>query len=299
MNGAVIVTELRSGRTKSRPLVRNFLLIQDLVHLERRRDRLDQHGGADRAAREAQEVLGQAERVVPQAGLGVALHLGQVEVRALAFVDLFACRRHHVQREVGEAAGRALPIDQDVLLVQVPAARADHDRGQLVVRVQRVDLALVAGEVDGPVQRVLQVELAGDHVVPQWRVGVLEVSQPDVRAGVQRVDRHLAVGGAGDLDPPVDQAGRGLSDPPGRVVTRIPRLRQEVERAAGLELGLAGPSGRERLLPAVGQLGVEGRDEVYRPRREDLVVAVTVRAGDLHMSSSRHVRSSFGRAVTS
>ena len=74
MNGAVMVTLSRSGSTKSRPGVAEVLddaeqvvpaagveagrvvaqLVEDLLHLERGRDGLDQHGGADRAVRDAQ-----------------------------------------------------------------------------------------------------------------------------------------------------------------------------------------------------------------------------------------------------
>jgi hypothetical protein len=96
----------------------------------------------------------------------MALVLGQVEVGALALVDLPLRAGRHVQGEVGQAARGPHAVDQDVLLVQVPAAGADHDRGQLLIGAQRVRLALVAGVVDRPVERVLQVELAGDHVVP-------------------------------------------------------------------------------------------------------------------------------------
>ena len=56
-------------------------LVEDLVHLERRQDRLDQHGGPDGSARDAERVLGGVEDVVPEPGLEVALQLGQVEVR--------------------------------------------------------------------------------------------------------------------------------------------------------------------------------------------------------------------------
>ena len=57
-------------------------LEQDLVHLERREDRLDEHGRPDAAAGDAGRGLGVDEDVVPEAGLEVALELRQVEVRA-------------------------------------------------------------------------------------------------------------------------------------------------------------------------------------------------------------------------
>ena len=57
-------------------------LVEDLVHLERGEERLDEHGGLDRAVRQAERVLREGEDVVPEPRLEVALQLGQVEVRA-------------------------------------------------------------------------------------------------------------------------------------------------------------------------------------------------------------------------
>src|SRR5207245_11095647 len=62
-------------------------LVQDLVHLERGQDRLDQHRGADGAAGNAQLILRDIEDVVPEASLEVALELGQIEIWAAALVE--------------------------------------------------------------------------------------------------------------------------------------------------------------------------------------------------------------------
>ena len=264
-------------------------LVEDLLHLEGRRDRLDQDGGPDRAAREAEGVLGQVERVVPQPRLEVALVLGQVEVRPLALADLPLRARRHVQAEVDQAARGPHAVDEDVLFVQVPAARADHDRGQLVIRPQRVALSVGAGVVDRPVQRVLEVELAGDHVVPERGIGVLEVGQPDIGPGIKGIDRHFLVGRAGDLHPAVDQTGRERGDPPAQVLADVLRLGQEVEHRPAGEFGLAAAARGQQFGPARAEFGVEGGDEVDGLRRKDLVVAITVRTCDLHAFGSRHV----------
>ncbi len=264
-------------------------LVEDLLHLERGRDRLDQHRGPDRPARDAQEVLGQVERVVPEPRLEVALVLGQVEVGALARVELALRARRHVQREVGQGARGPHAVDQDVLLVQVPAARADHDRGQFPGGPQRVVLALGGAEVDRPVQRVHQVELAGDHVVPQRGIRVLEVGQPDLRPGVEGVDGHLHLGRAGDLHPAVGQPGRRRRDPPVRVLADVRGLRQEVQHGAAGQLGLAAAARGEQLGPARAELGVQRGDQVDGLRRQDLVVTIAVGARDLHTFGSRHV----------
>ena len=57
-------------------------LVEDLVHLERGEDGLDQDGGADGAARDAERVLRVDEHVVPEPRFEMALELRQVEVRA-------------------------------------------------------------------------------------------------------------------------------------------------------------------------------------------------------------------------
>jgi hypothetical protein len=51
-------------------------LVQDLVHLERGQHGLDEDGGADRAARDRQALLGEEKDVVPEAGLEMRLELG-------------------------------------------------------------------------------------------------------------------------------------------------------------------------------------------------------------------------------
>ncbi len=65
-------------------------LVEDRVHLEGRGDRLDQDGRAERAPRDRERVLGEAEHVVPQGCLVGALELRQVHGRRDAAVDLLA-----------------------------------------------------------------------------------------------------------------------------------------------------------------------------------------------------------------
>ncbi|GBD46410.1 hypothetical protein HRbin41_01237 [bacterium HR41] len=57
-------------------------LPEDLVHLERRRQRFDQHRDAHRAALEPELVLAQAQRLVPQPRLAMGFELRQIEVGA-------------------------------------------------------------------------------------------------------------------------------------------------------------------------------------------------------------------------
>lgn len=140
-------------------------LVDDLVHLEGGQDGLDQHGAADGAAGHADVVLGQVEHVVPQAGLEVRLHLGQVEVGAEAALDRLEGVVEEVQAKVEQRGAHGLAVDRDVLLLQVPAARPHNQGRQRPVRPQLV-LLLPLLEVDLAPDRVVEVDLAVDHVVP-------------------------------------------------------------------------------------------------------------------------------------
>ena len=63
-------------------------LIKDLLHLERRRDGLDEHGRAGGSHWNVQELLRAKENVIPQPRLKMVLQLGQVEVRAVPTIEL-------------------------------------------------------------------------------------------------------------------------------------------------------------------------------------------------------------------
>src|SRR5581483_11670635 len=86
------------------------------------------------------------------------------------------------------------------LLRQVPAARTHQQRRGLVV--ERVGFSFGALVADGATDGVAQIDLPVDQVGPGRRVRVLEVGHEHVGAAVQRVDEHLAVDRAGDLDAP-------------------------------------------------------------------------------------------------
>ncbi len=111
---------------QSRRVIAQF--VENLVHLERGQDGFDQHGGADRAARDAQFVLGETEHIVPQARLQMALHLGQIEVWPGAFADQSLRVVEEVQPEIEQRAGDRLPVHQEMPFVQMPAARPHQQR---------------------------------------------------------------------------------------------------------------------------------------------------------------------------
>ena len=159
MNGTVIVTCARSGSTAP-----GFLdaaedvvpaagvecagvvaqLVEDRVHLERRQDRLDQDGALDRAARQAELLLGVGERLCPEACLQMGLELGQVEVRPRSALQLLARVVEDDEPEVEQRPADRLSVDEMVALEQMPAARADHQRRDLVVQPVALAAALEA-----------------------------------------------------------------------------------------------------------------------------------------------------------
>ena len=132
-----------------------------------------------------------------------------------------------------------------------------------------------------PLDRVAQVELAADHVLPQRGVGVLVVGEPHLGAGVERVDGHLAIGRPGDLHPAVHQPGRRVGDPPRLVLADVLGLGEEVQRAAGGEIGVAGPRGVEQLAAPAVERAVQRRQQLERLGREHLVVPLVHRPDDL------------------
>ena len=99
----------------------------------------------------------------------------------------------------------------------MPAARP-HDQHRGLVGRAGSACRFRIGEADLAGPAVLQVDLAFDVVRPGRRIGILEIRHEDVGAGIERVDDHLAVDRAGDLDAAVMQIGWDRRDPPGIVI---------------------------------------------------------------------------------
>src|SRR5665809_112064 len=99
-----------------------------------------------------------------------------------------------------------------MLLGEVPTAWADEQRGDLIV--QPVVLAVRTREFNRPVDGIGQVDVTLRQVGPGRRVRVLEVRHETASAGVERVDDHLAVRGAGYLDSSIESVGREWRDCP-------------------------------------------------------------------------------------
>ena len=185
---------------------------------------------------DAQVVLGEGEDVVPEPRLEVALHLGQVVVRAVAVVDQLPGR-------CGRSAGRSRPGHRPPVRRRSStcASARCQPRGRATTTASgasvRSAYSLPSGEVKDsvPAAASRRLRMASITLGQVGRAGVLEVGEPDLGAGVQGVDRHLgrdwpvrSSRPAGPAAPPV--RARPASRPRGR-----PRSR------AGSPAGRSGP----------------------------------------------------------
>ena len=123
-----------------------FQLEEDLVHLERGRQRFDEDRHLDRAARNVQRLLRVHEDVVPQTRFEMALHLRQVEVRTSACRFESRGVVEQIHAEVEEHSGNRTAVDDEMALGQVEAARPDHQRRKR--RFERVRLLRVPGATE-------------------------------------------------------------------------------------------------------------------------------------------------------
>ncbi len=196
----------------------------------------------------------------------MALELGEIEVGAGSTLEQARRVPREVDTEVEQARGDRSKVHLQVLLGEVPAARPDEEHRDLVL--QRVAL-LARLDGDRPLDRIGQVELAPEDVLPGRRVRVLEVGHVDLRAGVERVDHHLPVAcGPGDLDSPVLQVGGYGSYLPVAFTDRAGALEEVRQLARGDPL-LALGTGLEQLEPPAAELALERLDEIERLGRQD------------------------------
>ena len=154
----------------------------------------------------------------------------------------------------------------------MPAARADDERRRLLDDVVALAIGLI-GEADLLVPIGHHVDLAADHVVPGRRGRVLEVRHVGLRAGVERVDDHLAVvDRAGDLGAAVEQVLRDRRNLP-VALANILRLRKEVGKLARIEFLLAFGARRKQFAAAGTEPALEIGNEGEGVRRQYALIA--------------------------
>ena len=145
---------------------------------------------------------------VPQARLEVALQLRQVEVGAGAAAQQLLGVVEDVEAEVEQRARHRLAVDQHVLSGRCQPRGRTSSTAVLVVQLVGLAARRVARSRSGGGPRRARLIWPSTMVGPGGRGGVLEVGHEAGGAGVQRVDDHLAVDRAGDLDAAVEEVGR-------------------------------------------------------------------------------------------
>ncbi len=239
-------------------------LVEDLLHLERREDRLDQDGRADRALRHADGVLGVAEDVVPEARLEVALELRQVVVRAAAALD----RRRPLWK-------RCRPKSKRLAETGSPSTRTCRSlrcqpRGRTtsvaIWSLQPVLLALGARELE--VRRCAAwsvawpcTTLAQDGESASSR-SAMKTRAPELRALIA----ILGSAGPGDLAAPVVQVGRRRRHLP-VAGAHLGGLGQEAGALAGERCARRAPGGAAAARRAAGRRCAAGRRPARGRRR--------------------------------
>ena len=211
----------------------------------------------------------------------MALELWQVEVRARATPDQLLGVVEEIESEVEQAGRDRLPVDENVGLREVPAPRSHHQGRGLVI--QRVVAALGSRESQAAPHRVLEVQLAFDHVRPRRAEGVLEVGHEHAGSRIERVDHHLPLDRTGDLHPPIEQVGGGSDDDPGRPPDACCLL-EETRLYAPVELDLAVDPPAEQRLAMEVEPAVDAGHEVKSFGRQD-----SLRAGQ-GRTNNRHAR---------
>lgn len=146
-------------------------LVDDLVHLKGSKDGLDQDGTTDDAPGDANVVLSKVEGVVPETGLEVAFHLGEVEVRTEALTLGLDGIVEEVETKVKEGTRDGLAINGDMLLLEVPATGTDNEGREFAIGAELVLLGALL-EVDLTTVGIVEVDLAVDHVVPCRGAGI-------------------------------------------------------------------------------------------------------------------------------
>ena len=190
-------------------------LVQDLVHLERGEDRLDQDRRPDRAARDAERRPGRGRRRRSRAAPrdGSRAWRGRGTARCRARAPRRRCGTGTARSRTGWPRPAAVDEHRPI---RRGASRAAGRAGSRSAR--RAGTALPVGRSNASVPRTASRSggLPADDVRPGRRQRVLEVGHEHPGARVERVDHHLRLGRAGDLDPPVVEVGAAPARPSSR-----------------------------------------------------------------------------------
>src|SRR5690606_27156450 len=123
-------------------------------------------------------------------------------------------------------------------------------------------------EVDGALPQVEQSDLAFDQVLPGRRKRVLEVRHEHFGAGVERIDDHLALRRAGDLDAAVLQVGGYRRHLP-VAFADVLRLGDEIGKLAGVVAGLYLLAAGKQPLALAVEAAMQAGDELQGSAGQD------------------------------
>src|SRR5262249_47203967 len=112
----------------------------------------------DRSLGDVKLVLCPHENIVPEPRLQVAFHLGQVVIWAGTSFKQRSDVVEEGQAEVKDACRDRLAIDPHMLFKEMPATRAYHQRGNLLVK--SIIFALRANVADSAVDGIAQIDLS-------------------------------------------------------------------------------------------------------------------------------------------
>ena len=129
-------------------------------------------------------------------------------------------------------------------------------------------LAVRVCETNRAADRVAQIDLPFDHVVPVRRVRVFKVRHENLRARIKRVDHHLAIGRPGDLDAAVLDVRRNRRAGPVAFPNRF-CFRQKIEGFAAVERRLSILPALQTFFPAIAESALQLRNKSKRIRSKD------------------------------
>ena len=225
-----------------------------------------------------ESLLGAGEDVGPERGLRRRLELREIEVRSAAPLDALGGVVEQVQPGIEERGAERAAGQPQVALVEMPAPRPDDELGRSLA--DPIGLALRAREGELAADRGPERSLAAHDVRPGRAEGVLEVCHEHPGPGIQGVDHHLRLGGAGDLDAPVVEVGRRRRNGPVGGPD-VGRRRIEVEVSARVDRGLSIAPGLEELRPTRPERRLEVFEEGEGVGRQDLVPSGRMVTDDL------------------
>ena len=154
--------------------------VQDLVHLEHRRQGFDQHRDLDRADRQTECELGEFDGLVPQRRFEMTLQLRQIQIRA-AFAQMqHFCIVENEQTKIEQCAGQDVAINQCVLFRQMPAARTQHQHRR--IRSEAILAAVRRAMRNRSGHCIAQINLTFDQILPGRCGRILEIGHEHLGA---------------------------------------------------------------------------------------------------------------------